>query len=468
MAMMEFAWENPGQYQLKQPYRPAGIRLSDEVLFKNALWFIKMRWTVIIFFACFQLSVIFFKDFFRQIGVVFDGYWPAVTALVLAAVNIWYTITIREHGDHGFTLPAVNIWTQIIVDLLCLTVVVHYLGSVGTPSPFLYVLHIVLAGVFLSTEASIVVVFLAGLCYNGCVVLEYGKIFHPHNIFMSTLPNMPDAYHFWGILFQVVSINIFFLLVWYMVAQLSTIIRTRENQLIEAEAQTRKLQKEKDRYAVQMTHQLKSPLDAIRSSISLAAGGYCGSVPEEIMQVLKKIDFRAKGMSQLIIDVLKLARVNAFEDAPEKTMVNVSAVLRETIDELRPLAEKRKIEIKSELVEMEWNCIKEQSQVLFENILANAITYSYDNGKVRVTSSIANGAARSVISVSDNGIGITAEKLPHIFDEYFRTKEACEHNAASSGIGLAIVKRVAQNHGLQFSVESELKKGTTFNIYAPV
>jgi signal transduction histidine kinase len=178
--------------------------------------------------------------------------------------------------------------------------------------------------------------------------------------------------------------------------------------------------------------------------------------------MLQKIDFRTVGMSRLILDVLKLSRVNSMEDAPTPSLVDLRTILKENIDELRPQAARRSITIETDLSTIKCRCIVQQIQMLFDNIVANAISYSYDGGTVEIR------CHSNDVVVSDNGIGIPEDKLPHIFDEYFRTKEASEFNRASSGIGLAIVKRVAQNHGLRLMVESEPKKGTTFTVHFPV
>ncbi|MDD5672741.1 MAG: HAMP domain-containing sensor histidine kinase [Chitinivibrionales bacterium] len=463
MARIEFSWEKSEQAPVKVARRATGIRLSDEVLARNAVWFIKLRWAVAAFLLLFQALAIFWGRGLEHVGIAAGGFWPASIAVILGVANIWYALTIRKEG--GLFPPAINIWTQIIVDLVCLTFAVHFLGSLGTSAPFLYVLHIVLAGVFLSTEASFLVLALVVVFYGSCLALEYGGIVLPHSVLRAAAP-VAGGQDAWNILLQAASLDILFLLVWFMVAQLSQIIRIRENQLIEAEEQTRIAQKEKDRYAVQMTHQLKSPLDAIRSNISLLVNGYCGALPEEAARTLKRIDFRAKGMGELVIDVLKLSRVKLLEDPQSMALVDIGALLKEILAELAAFAEKRNVSIQAELESLEQRCFQEQMQMFFENILTNAISYSYIGGSVRVCCK-GRAPQESCVEVIDQGIGIEADKLPHIFDAYFRTKEASEYNQSSSGIGLAIVKQVAQNHGLRLAVESEPKKGTTFSVFFP-
>jgi two-component system sensor histidine kinase VicK len=105
--------------------------------------------------------------------------------------------------------------------------------------------------------------------------------------------------------------------------------------------------------------------------------------------------------------------------------------------------------------------------MLFDNLLTNAVHYSHDGGAVEVTCRRqAEGVAQVVIR--DHGIGIPAEKLPHIFEEFYRTREAARHNKASTGLGLAIVRDVARMGGIQVQVESGLSRGTRVTLTIPM
>ena len=103
--------------------------------------------------------------------------------------------------------------------------------------------------------------------------------------------------------------------------------------------------------------------------------------------------------------------------------------------------------------------------MLLENVLANAVQYSHQGGVVRVSCREENGGARVV--VRDEGIGIAAEKLPRIFDPFYRTEEAALHSRESTGLGLSIVRRVAELHGVRVRVESAPGHGTTFTMTFP-
>jgi signal transduction histidine kinase len=105
-------------------------------------------------------------------------------------------------------------------------------------------------------------------------------------------------------------------------------------------------------------------------------------------------------------------------------------------------------------------------KMLFVNLLANAVIYSHRNGQVCISCSKGPNS-EPVVTISDNGIGIQPDKLPHIFEEHYRTNEAVQHNKESSGLGLAIVKNVAEMYGIRIRVESCFGSGTKFELKFP-
>ena len=173
-------------------------------------------------------------------------------------------------------------------------------------------------------------------------------------------------------------------------------------------------------------------------------------------------------MGDLILDVLRLHTFKLERSKnPTFVMTDLTGILLKCIEDLQPIATKKNISFDSNIEPVQTKCIPLQVQMLLNNLLSNAINYSHPEGKIVVSCSNELQSGCPVVTISDNGIGIDAEKLPHIFDEFFRTKEAMKHNRASTGIGLAIVKHVAQSHNIRISVESEQNLGTTFTLYFP-
>lgn len=469
MAVADFSWNTSKKDRFAFPGIGAAAKLSDEVLIGNAHWFIIFRWAVIAVLLIFQVFALIASDALTKIGITQQQGWPFAVTAVLGIANVLYIYALDFLPRTKYNTPSINIWVQIIVDLLCLSVVVHYVGSIATPAPFFYVLHIALSCIFFSAMESMVVAILVSAMYAGVLLIEHPMLFlAPHAVSSDPGTSVLSPLKV-NILLWMFTLGILFFIVWYVVSRLAIVVRTHEHHLVEAYEQISRAQVEKDRYAVLMTHQLKAPLDAIRSKINLIKGNYCGEVSPDLREVISKIDNRASGMAILILDVLKLERLKAAARgnvAPGP--VSIEVVIRKCIDKLKPIANSRRIGIRMFHGGFIVEGFPGQLEILFENIISNAIAYSYDGAQVEIVSSIDHQNLSSVITVIDHGIGIGEKDLPHIFDEYFYTPRAALHNRTSSGIGLSIVKTVAENNNLQIRISSEQGAGTAFSVLFPV
>ncbi len=465
MALAEFSWDASRNRFAFSNIGVTGSKLSDEVLVDNARWFIIFRWGVIGILILFQIVAVIASDTLTDAGITHQQGWPLAITLVLCIANIICIYALDSRRQSKYNSPSINIWAQIIIDLLCLSVVVHYVGSIATPAPFFYVLHIALSCIFFSAMESLIVTILVCVMYAIVLLIETPLLFlSPQSVLIGSGTSSINT-HKIDILSWMFTLDVLFVIVWYVVSRLAIVVRTRERQLLDAYEQISRAQVEKDRYAVLMTHQLKAPLDAIRSKINLIKGDYCGEVSPEIKDVILKIDSRASGMAGLILDVLKLERLKAAarsENAREH--VNIEALIRKCIDKLNPIASSRHIDIKVSIEDFVVEGIPNQLEILFENIISNAIAYSYNGASVEIASSVDRQRLSTVVTVTDHGIGIGDKDLPHIFDEYFYTPRAALHNRTSSGIGLSIVKTVAENNKLQIKVSSEHNMGTAFSV----
>lgn len=468
MAVAEFSWDVSKSRFTFPGKGTTGSILSDDVLIGNARWFIIFRWVVVAILLLFQILAVIASDVLTEIGITHQQGWPLAVTMVLCISNILYIYALDFCKATRYNCPSINIWAQIIVDLLCLSVVVHYVGSIATPAPFFYVLHIALSCIFFSTVESLIVTLLVCAMYGVVLLIESPLLFLVSQPVLID-PGTPAIHPLKiNILLWMLTLNVLFVVVWYVVSRLAIVVRTHERQLVEAYEQISRTQVEKDRYAVLMTHQLKAPLDAIRSKINLIKGGYCGEASPEIKDIVLKIDSRASGMAGLILDVLKLERLKAAaRDIKNLEYVDIETVIRKCIDKLSPIANSRHITINASMEDFIVKGIPSQFEILFENIISNAIAYSYDGASVEIASAMDKQSLSAVVTVVDHGIGIGEKDLSHIFDEYFYTPRAALHNRTSSGIGLSIVKTVAENNKLHIKVSSKQNIGTTFSIIFP-
>jgi signal transduction histidine kinase len=261
----------------------------------------------------------------------------------------------------------------------------------------------------------------------------------------------------WGILIAV----------WYLASHLSGMLRQNQHDLAETNARLIAAREERTRHMMHTAHELKTPCSAIYANARVLIEGYCGDLPYEAMGVLKKISHRCLGLSSQVQDMLRLADLRSEGAAPPTPeTLDVTKPLTLCIEQVSAAAKQRNIRIETDIQPATTKCVQEHLQMFFLNIVSNAVNYSHEGGTVRITcKSLPDN--RPQVTIADDGIGIPREKLPHIFDEYFRTTDATQHNRGSSGLGLAIVQQIALEHRIELTVESQLGKGTVFQAVLP-
>jgi len=465
MATTEFSWDKSNSQNILLEIKGDKLKLSDDVLISNIRWFITFRWALIVSLVFFEILMLSASNVLTQFGISEQEKWPVAIIMVLVVANIAYIFALDRCKPGKYNSPSINLWVQIIVDLICLSVVVHYIGSTTTPISFFYVLHIALACIFFSTRESLYVTILVCLMDTIVIIVDNFLITQTP---LSTLVNshlLSENARQDGAMLWMFFLDILFFIVWYVVSRLSLIVRAHERHLLDAYRQINQAQVEKDQYAVLMTHQLKSPLDAIRSNINLIKGGYCGDASDGVNEALDKIDSRAQGMSSLILDLLRLERLKdtCLNTAVFET-VDIQTTLQKCIEKLTLVANAKHIAFNLTIENFYCKVIPDQLEILLENIITNAITYSHDNTAVEITSVINQRDRSASITITDHGIGIENKDLPNIFNEYFYSPRAALHNKATSGIGLSIVRIAAENNKLKIKVTSEPGVGTSFTI----
>ncbi|MFQ6098485.1 MAG: sensor histidine kinase [Armatimonadota bacterium] len=441
--------------------------LPESLLVRNVLWFCRLRWIVVAIFVAFGILGLF-PELLPRIGLRPHPEWPFVAAAVLTLANLGYLAHARHlarstapHEARG------NLWVQIVLDLLVLTPVVHYMGSLETYVAFAYLFHIVLACIFFPRSWSFAVTVIACGLYVACVALEETHLVAAAGIYTNAalreqidrMPGVRVMYVGWAILTWGV--------VWYLASRLSEMVRERDSELAETNRRLLKVQEEKTRLMVRTTHELKAPFSAILANVQLFLKRYRGVLPDEAQDILLRVLTRCRRLTGEIQELLQLANLRTVsrEQVPGVEL-DLAEVLRSCTAQFHPLAEQRGVVFEEHLQPARAVAVEDQLKMLFANLLSNAVLYSHPGGRVEVRCApgLGNGP---VVAIKDHGIGISPDKLPHIFDEFYRTDEAVEHYKESTGLGLAIVRQVAETHGIRLRVESAPAEGTTFVLRFP-
>ena len=381
-------------------------------------------------------------------------------------------VVFKTHADRlQVTGPAsnllVNMWTQIILDLIILTIVVHFMGSLDSVICFAYLFHIVLSCIFFSRIQSLLVISFSSLLFITCVILEYTGILLPSSIFRNTFLFDNAAANPQSIFIHVFTILSIWYVVWYLVSYISSLVRERDYELCTTNQRLKEAQEEKTKHLLRLTHELKAPFAAIDANIQVIQKGHCGILPFKALELLERIAARSRKLGDVIQAMLQLENVQKMTaEILQTESLDLAEIIKWCIAQVQPTAEKQNVKIEANLQSVQINANEDCMKMLFSNVISNAILYSHQNAQVSVECRPRTNSGPMVF-VEDHGIGIFPEKIDKIFEEYYRTDEAVTHNKNSNGLGLAIVKHVAQIHRLSIHVASKPNVGTRFEILFP-
>jgi len=451
------------------PLDPAASEeLARELLEANALWFCRLRWIVVATFLALG-GVVDIPAVRNWTGLRPLSAWLFLTAGVLTLANLMFHPSLVQRTSCRLSRRRVelNLWGQILVDLTVLTAAIHFVGAGIVWLPFVYLFHIILACIFFRSSLSLGVTFCAAGLYLGLRLAEAYGLVESQSVFDGVSGfGAPDPCVFArGI--NVAGTVLVWFVAWGLVSHLARLVRSGERRLVETNAQLRRAQQERTEHMLRTTHELKSPFAAISANAQLLLKGYCGDLTPKARGVIEKIAVRCERLAHEIQEMLQLANLNSAAQAPppDKTLA-LDAALRRAAAQFEPLFRERELKLDLSVEPVQVRGAPGHLQMLIQNLLSNAAAYSKPGGRVGVACGLTPDG-EVFLSVTDEGIGIPAAKLPLIFDAHYRTDEAVRLNPYSSGLGLAILKEAAQCLRARIQVQSAPGKGTTFRVYFP-
>jgi len=447
------------------PLRPPG-GLGNAELIRSVQWYTKVRWIAAAVFSL--VGLIFLPSFGvgNRIGILPITRPMWLLAAFLATANVPFRLAVTRTGN-GLSPSAAKalLWGQILVDLVSVTYLVHVVGSVDTFIAFFYLLHITLSCIALSPAGSLGVACLAAALYLGTVALETTGVWPHHAVIAFRLAPVRESSTL-SALFAVSAVFLWFV-IWYFISTLSQSLRARERQVNEANQRLVAADEDKNRIMIQTTHDLKTPFFGIESNIQLLTEELGSEIQGSAARAVQRIrsqagTLRARIDSILLYNELR-SRARHDPEPPERS--DVSEIVSQVVDEVRARAAERRVSIELDTVRIALRCRRRQLAVLLTNLVSNAVAYSHEGGHIEISVRDLPGEVR--LAIADHGIGIRDDALPHIFDEYFRAKEAVRMNRISTGLGLAIVREIALRNSLKIVVTSAVGRGTTFEVIIP-
>jgi signal transduction histidine kinase len=185
---------------------------------------------------------------------------------------------------------------------------------------------------------------------------------------------------------------------------------------------------------------------------------------EELLDGMHKILRESQRTTALIDDLLLLARGDAGRESSELVRIDAAPLLREAAEQATAIAEAKQISVSLRLDADRLPVRANEAQLrrLLLILIDNALKYTPGGG--RVTIAAGADATGVTIAVADTGAGISPGDLPHVFERFWRADKVRSREAGGAGLGLTIAKQIAQLQGADLSVQSEVDRGSTFQI----
>jgi len=423
-------------------------------------------------------------------SMVFHIGFPATAAyaicgfVILCNLALLYQSRRMRRMPTGRVIHQARVWGTIhlLLDLAAFTVLIHFTGGIENPFIFYFVLHIIGASIILhymavyllATSVTVVLALLVGLEYGGVI---------PHvNLVGFADPSLYQEGSY--VLAMLIVLGSALFATTYMATSVAGELRKRQREVVrlsqrllkrrtgelkQASVEIAKLEEERGRFLRFLgiaAHDLKAPLTAIQGFLWIMLGGYSGEITEKQKNMLERSTYRIKELLNLISDLLDIPRIETGQIVEEMKLVSLSKVIRDSIRDMREQAKQKKLKLELDIppvLPRIYGSAPRLQQVM-TNLAGNAINYTPEGS---VTIRVSEKKNEIQVEVIDTGIGIPAEDLPRLFEDFFRASNV---ESKGTGLGLSIARRIVEAHGGRIWVESpnpETGKGSRFAFTLP-
>jgi signal transduction histidine kinase len=215
-------------------------------------------------------------------------------------------------------------------------------------------------------------------------------------------------------------------------------------------------------------HNLKNPVHAVQMICEGLLDGTLGEMPSDLKEYICEIQKEVNTMSQLVLDFLEVVRVEAGGLELNRGAVDIRRLIEEGVESCKATAQGKGVALErclpSSLPMIQAD--PERIRQVLDNLLSNAVKYTGKGGRVAVRAEARDG--RVEVAVEDTGQGIPSGELSKVFDTFARVSSRPTAGESSTGLGLAVVRRLIELHGGSVWVQSEEGKGSTFGFRIPV
>lgn len=432
----------------------------------SSFWLVKLRWIAIAAISLFLIiaKITFGKSF---------AFLPVLLILViLVMINLYVAYYLRSQKENT-AVTSSHYKTidhfQIIADIVLFSVILHYSGGIENPFIAIYLLHVVLAGIFLPLKECIIVTIVTNFLLGLVVVLEYSGIIEHYQlgIFASQNNYQNEKFVFLtGFVFTIIS----FALV-YLTNTITKQLRLNQNHIQELNEELTDFQSKSNKYILALLQKIRSHYDTCskdvkKSDTNLSNFKTLLDDLKTLIELRKNTTFNTEKFQfvEMVLDVFDVFRKSKRRSSLTSTNGNFIALIKDKNSTNNGIAIPVSYSIDKNINQIEAN--KSLIQSLLFHLLHNAIKFNSSNGQVYFNAKSQNRKLR--IEIYDTGIGINKKDQKNIFEEFYTENNPVSQKQLANGLGLTLVKEICDSHHGKIRINSRKGKGTKINIELPV
>jgi len=429
-------------------YTPNSLRRKN-------LWLANLRWVSSIALSVFILVLYIFK---------FENY-PLFALISIAAVlvisNLLLFFYLKLRNPKYLRTEENIVLAQIGVDYILLTALTHFTGGIDSPLHLFYLFHIIIASVIFEKKyPAFIIAAVAVLLISMLGFMEYHQILSHYSAGIKVF-SMSD------ILLALATFYVTIFASTYIGVTLMMRHKKVKNLIFAQNEKLEKSEKEKMQFFRFVSHELKSPIIAVQSTINVVLDVMDTNLKPKARDMLERGRKRTVQMIEILKDLVSLSYEES-DDKPEPEMVVPCEHIPEVVDFYRPNAEEKNIRLVETVCKQRkgFQLDKFVFEKIITNLISNAVRYTPNGGTVTIKTDLDENFWYLIIS--DTGIGIAKEEQKHIFEEFYRTRNAKKFETVGTGLGMSIIKRMVEQEKGEIFLESEVDKGSTFTVRFPL
>ncbi len=429
-------------------YTPNSLRRKN-------LWLVNLRWVSSIALSIFILVLFFFKlENYLYSALI-------IIVVVLVVSNSLLLLYLKKRKPRYLRTEENIVFAQIIVDYILLTTLTHFTGGIDSPFHFFYLFHIIIASVIFERKyPAFIIAAIAVWLFSMLVIMEYWQI----------LDHYSSGVKIYSISDIILALAVFYVTIFastYIGVTLMMRHKKVKNLIFAQKEELEKADKEKMQFFRFVSHELKSPIIAVQSAINVVLDVMDANIKPKARDMLERGRKRTVQMIEILKDLVSLS----YEEDDKKLepeMVVPCEHIPEVVDYYRPSAQEKNIKLIETVCKQRkgFQLDKFVFEKIITNLISNAVRYTPNGGTVTIKTDLDENFWYLIIS--DTGIGIPKEEQKHIFEEFYRARNAKIFESVGTGLGMSIIKRMVEQENGEIFIESEVGKGSTFTVRFPL